>query len=150
MKALVIYDSMYGNTENIAKAIAKALKVEVKTVGNTHPDDLKNIELLVVGSPTQGGRPTQKLMDFLNTLTPLNIKVAAFDTRFAQENQTFFLRTLMKTIGFAAPKIASNLRRKGGRLVTPPEGFIVTDTKGPLVDNELVRAEKWALTLLLP
>jgi flavodoxin I len=150
MKALVIYDSMYGNTEKVARAISKALKCEVKPVESTLPQDLNNLNLLVVGSPTQGGRPTQKLTDFLNTISPINFKVATFDTRFAQENQTFFLRTLMKTIGFAAPKIAGNLKRKGGHLVKPPEGFIVTDTKGPLADKELTRAGNWALTLLLP
>jgi hypothetical protein len=46
--------------------------------------------------------------------------------------------------GYAAEPIADRLQKKGGTLVTPPEGFYVGDTEGPLLDGELERATAWA------
>jgi hypothetical protein len=71
-------------------------------------------------------------------------RVAAFDTRVAVPERGFALRLLMKVVGYAAPRIAKGLQAKGGHLAAAPEGFIVQDTKGPLKDGELQRAEAWA------
>nr|NIT04134.1 hypothetical protein [Candidatus Saccharibacteria bacterium] len=86
-KALIVYDSMYGNTEKIAKAIGGAISGEVKVLrtGEVNPSELEGIELLIVGSPTQGGRATKPIQDFLNKFQESALKgtkVAAFDTRF--------------------------------------------------------------------
>jgi flavodoxin len=57
MKTLVIYDSVYGNTEKIAQAIAEELlaqgEVTIRRVGEVSLEQLSRIDLLVVGSPTQ-------------------------------------------------------------------------------------------------
>jgi len=60
MKSLIVYDSMYGNTEKIAKAIGDGLTGEVKVVrvGEVNPAELKTFDLLILGSPVHGGRPT--------------------------------------------------------------------------------------------
>ena len=60
IKTLIVYDSVYGNTEKIAKAIGDAIIDEVKVlrVGEVNISELKTFNLLIVGSPTQGGRPT--------------------------------------------------------------------------------------------
>lgn len=54
----------------------------------------------------------------------------------------------MRIIGYAAPKMSKALKRKGGTVVSEPQGFIVGDQKGPLRDRELARAEAWARELL--
>jgi flavodoxin len=61
MAALVIYDSMYGNTEKIAKAIGGAIAGDVKIIlaGEASPSQLESVDLLIVGSPTQGFRATK-------------------------------------------------------------------------------------------
>ena len=58
MKALIVYDSVYGNTEKIAKAIGGAITGEVRVlrVDESNSAELESIDLLIVGSPTQGGR----------------------------------------------------------------------------------------------
>lgn len=150
MKNLVIYDSSFGNTEKIARAIAEVLASNGETrlirVSEANVSDLESVKLLVVGSPTQGGMPTKALQYFLNKL-PANIlkdvKVAAFDTRFSEKDQSFALRLLMKVIQYAAPRIAVSLKNKGGKLVAEPEGFIVDDKEGPLRQDELERASGW-------
>jgi flavodoxin I len=145
MKALIVYDSVYGNTEKIARAIAEAItpsgEVKVLRAGEANPSELESIDLLIVGSPTHGGRPTPAIQDFLNRVPSLRgINVAAFDTRSA----TKFARVF----GYAAGRIARNLKGKGGTLMASPEGFFVTGTRGPLKEGELERAAGWAKGIL--
>ncbi len=149
MKALIIYDSVYGNTENIARAIGDGLTGEVKVVhvGDANPSELKMFDLLILGSPVHGGRPTPALEAFVKQLPANSLKgmsVAAFDTRFEAEEQGVGLRLVMSVIRYAAERIAKDLAKKGGRLVAEPEGFIVENKEGPLKQGELERASKWA------
>lgn len=154
MKALVVYDSVFGNTERIAQAIGDALgraeDVETLSVGHVRPEKLTGLKLLIVGSPTRGFRPTPALNNLLKSV-PKNglkgVKVAAFDTRLtveAIESSVFILRILVNIFGYAAKPIADRLRKKGGELIVPPEGFFVQGTEGPLREGELERAADWA------
>jgi flavodoxin len=155
-KSLVIYDSMYGNTEKVARAIAVALasetSVETRSVGEVALEDLGRVDLLLVGSPTQGFRPTKAMMDLLRRISTRGLKetkAAAFDTRFeAGKLASAPLRLLIKTGGYAAPRIGASLKKAGGVLVLPPEGFYVEDKEGPLKAGELDRASAWAKSVL--
>jgi len=136
VKASVVYDSVYGNTERIARAIGEAIGGQVLRVGEVNPADLKGSDLLIFGSPTHGGRFTPAFQGLLKASPALEgVKVAAFDTRTMKWSQIF---------GHAAPRIAQSLERKGGNLIALPEGFFVLDTKGPLKDGEIQRAATWA------
>lgn len=146
MNKLVVYDSLYGNTEKVALEIAKSISAKAVNVSEIGIADLKDVDLLVVGSPTQGGRPTQKLQAFLNLIpngSLKGVKTAVFDTRFSESKVGFALRFIIKTLGYAAPRVADILKSKGGKLILPPEGFIVEGKEGPLAEGELERAEKW-------
>ena len=150
VNVLVIYDSAYGNTEKIAKAITHTVNqsddIRLALVGDIKPTALKAIDLLIVGSPTQNGKPTQSIQDYLSDLpsdTLAGIKVAAFDTRYALDEHGVSMKLYMKKVGFAAPRIAASLRVKGGELVTEPVGFIVGEKEGPLRDEEFKRASTW-------
>jgi flavodoxin I len=139
VKALVVYDSQYGNTERIAQAIGEAIGSQVVRVGDVSPTELKEFDLLIVGSPTHGGWYTPGVKGLLETLPLLeNLKVAAFDTRTAS------IWNRLLPFGYAAPRIARNLEGNGGNLLAPPEGFVVLGTEGPLKDGELERAAGWA------
>jgi flavodoxin I len=147
MKALIVYDSVYGNTEKIARAIAEAItpsgEVRVLRASEASPSELASIELLIVGSPTHGGRPTPPIQDLLNKVPKLSlqgINVAAFDTRIPTK--------LVKVFGYAAGRIAGNLKKKGGTLVASPVGFFVAGGQGPLKEGELERAAAWAKGIL--
>src|SRR5271157_1444855 len=149
MKSLIIYDSIYGNTEKIAQAIGEGLTGEVKVlrVGEVNTSELNTFDLLILGSPVHGGRPTPALEAFLKKLPSHSLqgmRVAAFDTRFESEDQGIGLRILMSVIRYAAERIAKDLTKKGGRLVAEPEGFIVENKEGPLKQGELERAITWA------
>jgi flavodoxin len=152
MKTFVIYDSLYGNTEKIAQAIAGAIgpanDVQLLRASEASPATLAAVDLLVVGAPTHGGRPSPGMQAFLNQI-PANalnrVGVTAFDTRV--EGKGIGLRILMSLLGFAAGRIASTLQRKGGKLASPPEGFTVEGKEGPLKSGELERAAEWAKSI---
>lgn len=147
MKTLVLYDSVYGNTEKIASAIGNELNGTVVPVRNVTSEDLKKYDFVIVGSPVHGGHPTPNIHTLLHTL-PNNwlssVKVAAFDTRFALEDHGLGIKILMKVLRYAADRIAKELKVKGGTLVIKPEGFIVNNKEGPLKEGEIHRARNWA------
>jgi flavodoxin len=151
MKTLVVYDSLYGNTERIAQAIAGSIVptdgVELLRVGEANPAALAAADLLIVGAPTHGGRPSPTMQTFLSKI-PANalnrVGVTAFDTRVSAAGKGIGLRILIGILGYAARRIAASLQRKGGKLAAPPEGFIVEGKEGPLKSGELERAAAWA------
>lgn len=145
MKALIVYDSVFGNTEKIAQAIGRAFQenAEVFKVNEVKKERIEGINLLIVGSPTYGGRPTQVMQNFLDEISSLRIdgvRITAFDTRITLKFANIF--------GFAAPKIAEALLKIGGDLVVPAEGFYVKGKEGPLKDGEMVRATNWAKEII--
>lgn len=140
MKTIVVYDSVYGNTEKIAKAIGEGVEGEVEVLNVRHADSMGPgpFGLLIVGSPTQGGRPTKPIQEFLAKVPETllkDAKVAAFDTRYGSR--------FVKLFGFAADRISEALLSRGGRLASPPKAFIVAGKKGPLREGELDRAIAW-------
>jgi flavodoxin len=141
MRTLVVYDSVYGNTEKIARAIGDAIPGEVKVLraGQVDAPELKDLDLLIVGAPTQGGRPTKAIQAFLGQGPMLSLggaRVAAFDTRLTAK--------WVRIFGYAAPKIADRLKQQGGTVIGSPEGFFVNGKEGPLVEGEAERASAWA------
>ncbi len=146
MKTLVIYDSVYGNTETVARAIGQAIpgEVEVRRVGQVNAADLGTVDLLIIGSPTHGSLPTETVQALIKEIGPPareGAQVATFDTRLTW----WFLE---RWGGFAAPKMADKLQEKGWSLAVAPEGFFVKGLKkGPLKRGEAERATAWAKAL---
>lgn len=144
MKSLVVYDSVQGNTEKIAQSIAAGLGAGTKAirVGAADAASLRDIDLLVIGSPTLGGRPTPAVQGFVARVAAAGQRVpsfAAFDTRIPMKFARIF--------GYAAPRIAEQLAGAGSALRAAPEGFIVKGRNGPLADGESARTEHWGQSL---
>jgi hypothetical protein len=160
MRSLVVYESSFGNTREIAEEIALALSAagdaEFVSV-DVSPPSFAQIDLLVVGAPThvhglsskrsregaleQGadGEVGIGARGWIDEL-PLGgaARVAVFDTRVHKPE----LLT-----GSAAHSMARRLRRRGYRLAAEPESFFVSGTPGPLEDGELERAAAWGKNL---
>ncbi len=143
MNTLVIYDSQYGNTERIAQAIADTLRafgrVQAVRVDPAHPVSFQGADLLILGCPTQGFRPTPAMQSFLGNVSYQSLgglAVACFDTRFRGR--------LWKHS--AAPRMARQLRSMGVEPLVPLESFFVKAMKkeGPLLAGEVERAASWA------
>jgi flavodoxin I len=147
-KTLIVYDSMFGNTEKIAQAIGGALGTQVIYVDDIKPEHLVGLDVLIVGSPTQAFQPLKPIKAFLKDIPAgalKGVKVAAFDTRAdVQEVGSRILTLFVKLFGYAAEPIAAQLIKKGGMQAIAPAGFFVTDKEGPLKEGELERAAAWA------
>ena len=161
--ALVVFESMFGNTEAVANAIADGLReqgaVRVVEVGEA-PDSLPSgVDLLVVGGPTHAfsmtrantrqsavnqGASSQKaaqpgIREWISDVgISDDVPVATFDTKVVKPHLP----------GSAAHAADRKLRHRGLHHVVRPETFYVTGTTGDLVDGELSRAKKWGAALL--
>jgi flavodoxin len=146
MNALVIYDSTYGSTEEIAQAITDSLAqrctVRLLRVNKVQPSDLKGVDLLVLGCPTLKRKPTPAVQAFLDCVSrwPLkSVSAAVFDTRD---------RKLRLLTGSAASGVAKHLRKAGVHVLVAPHSFFVAAREGPLAEHELERATAWAHEIL--
>ena len=155
MKALVLYDSQYGNTEQIARAIAEELAAagaETTVQRAAEALSLAGYDLLVVGSPTQSFHATKPIDALLQGHALDGVRAAAFDTRLDMaEVDSRMLKLAVKVAGdnaWAATRIATQLEKDGATMVVPPEGFIVEGTEGPLRAGELERARVWGASLM--
>lgn len=160
MQALVVYESMFGNTELVARAIAGGLgdACDVKIADAATIPSAAGMDLLVVGAPTHAfglSRPSTRqdaarqgtirpgaaevgLREYLDVSPMLTgLAAAAFDTKVDRP----------RLPGSAARKAHRRLRRLGCRMLAPPESFPVTGTKGPLVEGAAERARQWAIRL---
>jgi flavodoxin len=165
MTALVVYESMYGNTRAIAEAVAEGLGDAQALTVHEASDHARPGDLLVVGGPTHvhgmashrsremaveaaeknGGAhvepdATEKpgLREWLHDLPGgEHAKAAAFDTRFDKSQWV---------TGAASRGIAKRLRRRGYDIVSR-ESFLVSESEGPLAEGELDRAREWGATL---
>lgn len=154
MKILILYDSLFGNTEKIAYAIGETTKVYhetsiVKADQNTR-SDLRDVQLLIIGSPTHGGQFTEPIKKFIDSLPKdslIDLKVATFDTSFPTTNMGFFMNKLAKIFGNAAPRIAKKLAKKGATIIDT-KIFYVLGKEGPLKEGEIERAKNWGEELI--
>lgn len=152
MKIIIIYDSVFGNTREIALAIyqevSKNHQAEMQAVNEVNPELFASAEYLIVGSPTRGFRPTPAISGFIKSLPKGSLSgktVAAFDTRVKLDDiQSKALRFMVKTGGYAAKPILAQLVKKGGSQLGEPEGFYVKGEEGPLHEGEIERAMRWA------
>ena len=146
MNTLIIYDSTFGNTAQIAQAMAERLgehgTVRTASANEAGLAEMKEIDLLIVGGPTQrhGVSPAMRtLLERLPRRTLHGAGAAAFDTRYHM--------AAWKS-GSAAQRIASKLKRTGAELLVEPESFFVAEREGPLEEGELERAARWAEEVL--
>jgi hypothetical protein len=166
VKALVVYESMFGDNREVAKAIAGGLVAAgVQSVAvevSQAPDEVAaDVSLVVAGCPNHAWsmpRPSTRETAAMATDQPLvsagrgirewlsqvrlveGVAVAAFDTRSSGAAPVV-------AMDHASTSIEKRLIKRGGRRLAKPTGYSVVDMKGPLVDGELDRARAWGVRL---
>jgi flavodoxin len=153
MNVLIVYDSKFGNTERIARAIAGRLSARLIRAEEAGALDRTTCDLLIAAGPTQRQKASPAMQEWLERLPRgvlKDVPAAAFDTRYRMSR---FLT------GSAAERIASRLKRAGARLVVPPESFFMERDVPPqgekrrhemerLEPGEEERASEWAAGFL--
>jgi flavodoxin len=133
VKALVVYDSVYGNTEKVAKILAEGLKgegvdVSVARADAVKSDELSGVDLLCVGGPVHAWNMTKSVKEFLEQVKSAEgmagKKAFAFDTK---------MKTRLS--GSAADKIERKLKDAGLTIAKHNESAIVQGREGPLEEN---------------
>jgi hypothetical protein len=160
MKAVVVYESLWGNTAAIARAIAEGIGPEARALSTSQAsaEAIAGADLIVAGAPLIGFRlPTDSArksigQDRKHAQTPPDIsqpsmrswlaalpkgsgRSAAFETRFRWSP------------GSATGAIFKGLGNAGYRQIAKVQRFIVKGTYGPLRDGELERAKAWGAEL---
>jgi Flavodoxin domain len=165
VKTVVAYESMYGNTRQIAEAIAEGLgKADLLAVNDGEPSAADDADVVIVGGPTHmhgmattmsrkgtgqaaeeegtdlepGAVDGPGLRKWLAGRKGDGKKAAAFDTRIDKSPVL---------TGAASRGIAKRLKKAGYDVVADPESFFVEDSEGPLADGELERAKAWGASL---
>ncbi len=169
MQALVVYESVFGNTHQIADQIANGLRssmtVAISPVGNLTAEMLAAAELVVVGGPTHThsmSRPSTRAEGVRRAGLPdseLRLDPDAEDPGLREWFETgpdghgiraaaFDTRVDMNPAitGRASKGIAKRLRHHGFELISEPESFLV-NRDDRLVVGEAARARAWATTL---
>ncbi|TKJ28854.1 flavodoxin [Blastococcus sp. CCUG 61487] len=165
-RALVVYESLFGDARAIAHAIAEGLsprlQVDVVAAAEAPAEIGPDVDLLVVGGPNHafsmprpstrrgaveqyGARiddPDRGLHEWLESVRPAGSapRAAAFDTRSDHPK-------LVVKLDHAARTEEKLLRGLGLSLLAPAEHFFVTDAQGPLADGEEERARQWGARL---
>jgi flavodoxin len=163
MRALVVYESMFGNTQAVASAIAQGMStvmsVDLHEVGTATTSVGPDVDLVVVGGPTHAfsmSRPNTRksaaeltdgpvvstgrgLREWLDEAGPTlrGVPAATFDTKI----------TKIHLPGSAAKTASRRLHRYGARILAAAHSFTVMGTPGPLADGELARARQWGTEL---
>jgi len=160
MKAVVVYESLWGNTAAVAHAVAEGLGPDARAFSTAEAtgEALDGADLIVAGSPVLGFTlPTEKMREGVHTnpgKAPLPPDLshpsmrAWLDALPAGRGRGAAFDTQVRgPFGSAAPKIAEMLKKAGYSPLAKPAGFLVTGRFGPLRDGELERAREWGAEL---
>lgn len=160
MKAIVVYESLWGNTAAIARAIAEGIGLQAQALPTDEATSavIADADLIVAGAPILGFKlpdenmraniganpgkaPTPpdlshpSMRAWLETLPKGHAHVATFETR------------IWWSLGSAAGAIERSLTGAGYSCVAKAQRFIVKGAYGPLREGELERARKWGAEL---
>jgi flavodoxin len=145
-RALLVYESKYGNTKRIAEAIAEGIRqagdIECKLVvpAEAQPDELLRYDAILFGSPNHMQEPSRGVTGFIDRAASVDLRgklSAAFDTYMGANK------------GVAVGKLQRKIREKLRGLKLVAEGFSaeVKSRTGPLVDGEIPRAQQFGLNV---
>jgi len=177
MKVTIVYESLFGNTHQIAEAIRDGVReerpdaqVDCVRVAEATPELAGSADLLVVGGPTHMRGMTSSLSRKMGVSAEEKSVVAGgpshelepgaegpgvrdwFDQLPAamagSRAAAFDTRGDVRLAGGAARGIARRLRRHGYELAAKPEGFFVEESNGPLRSGETERAKVWGARLV--
>ena len=158
MKAIVVYESHWGNTASVARAIAAGIGAEAEALSTAEAtaEVVANAELVVAGAPLMALRlPTDRMVDGIVAKPdepPVDLGVPTMRTWLAglpsgRGACAAFETRLRWSPGGATGAIEHGLGAAGYRRISSGRKFIVEGRTGPLRDGELEKARAWGVEL---
>jgi len=147
VKAVLLYESKYGNTKRVAEAIAEemqrvgGMEAALTALKGVDVDDIANYDVILLGGPTHFGGPTRSVRKFIDALGKRNVNgksVAVFDTYLGEDFEKG-VRKMEEQIRAKAP---------GLKLLAPGLSIRVEGMKGPIVEGELVKCKDFVKQLM--
>lgn len=156
MNILLVCDSLYGNTQNLAEIIQEELarfhSITLINIADFTNELLLQHDVLLIASPTHAFRAKQETIDMLDGLDDNLIKnypVLSFDTRIELTTiKNRLWRWMVNKAGYASPFINKQLKSKGALVLAEPKGFLVMDKEGPIKSGEIEKAQLWTEELI--
>jgi flavodoxin len=142
VKAIVVYESKYGNTKLVGEKIVEGLKEagEVDVTFNTASEvDINRIteyDIILLGSPNHMGGPVGSVEKFINKLKKVEVKgkhFALFDTYMGKDFEKA-VNKMRKRIIKKVPNAPQDI---------PGLSIKVKGMKGPLEDEEFSKCTKF-------
>ncbi|MFX0169088.1 MAG: flavodoxin family protein [Candidatus Hodarchaeota archaeon] len=157
-KALVAYDTKYGNTQRVAELIAEGMKetgveVSVENMKNVNFDTVAGYNAILMGSPNHIRRPTRTFKKFVKKLQKLGLKektLVAFDTySIGKEEDVGVLQPGGSQYQVALLKMESHINDKLPhlKLLTPGLSIAVIGMEGPILDVEISKCREFGKTI---
>jgi len=160
MKAVVVYESLWGNTAAIARAIAEGIGSEARAMSTAEATEaaIAGADLIVAGSPVIAfSLPTEQMRESIRTnpgnapappdLSHPSMRSWLEGLPKGQGRSAAFETGLRFSPGGATRAIGEGLERAGYREITKGERFIVKGRYGPLREGEVERARRWGARL---
>ncbi|MFQ6106799.1 MAG: flavodoxin family protein [Thermoplasmata archaeon] len=139
-RALVLYDSQYGNTKMVAETIAegietKGMQADVRHMKEVDPMDVPGYDVIAIGTPNHLGGPTGRAKKLVKSLKAKDLERKTFG---------FFDTCLKGEEGKATRKLANKLRDIApGVMIAPELSILIGGMKGPIVDGELPKCAEF-------
>jgi len=161
MNAIVVYESLWGNTAEVARAVAEGLGPGARALRTDEagPADVEAADLIVAGAPVFGFKlSSEKMRDGIRQspgkgpapdLTCPLLRTWLADVPRGSAWCAAFDTQVRGPFGKGAPEIVQLLEARGYTSIAEPQGFVVKGSQGPLKKGEAERARAWGEQLAL-
>lgn len=150
MKMMVVYDSVYGNTKQVAEAIAEQMKADGNeaTLVNLRENAKPTLtgDFMFLGSPTRYFKMTSEAKDFVKNMKTLGWKdapIVMFDTMMGVPEDMAERNKGKWAVKGAAPKLRDMAKKEGLKVQDSVLHIGVTGLKGPLTVTGKDEAKKY-------
>ena len=145
-KAIIVYESKYGNTKLVAEAIVSGIKeisgaepilAELKKV---RLDQITDFDAIEIGSPNHMGSATRSVRKFIDSLGKLNLEgkyVAVFDTYMSSDFEKA-VKKMEKQISEKVPQL---------KLAVPGLSIRVKGMRGPIDEGEIPKCKEFGVKI---
>jgi len=143
-KAIVIYESKWGNTRKVAEAIAAGMSgidTVMKESKEVKPEELTGYDAFIIGSPNHMGGHVGSIKKLIDDMGKLNLK-----GKYAAVFDTYMMTDFEKAVKKMEKQISEKV--PGLKIATPGLSVKVGGMKGPVIEEEMPKAKEFGAKIV--